>query len=119
MKTSELTGSALNYAVILGLFPRAFDEKPSISDIVKNYPYSTSWALGGPLIEREKIHTYSYELDDIGAANPGWCSQVFEYNLEQTGPTPLIAAMRCFVASRLGNEVEVPNELIKENTNCR
>jgi len=27
------------------------------------------------------------------------------------GPTPLIAAMRCFVASKLGEEVDVPQEL--------
>jgi hypothetical protein len=27
------------------------------------------------------------------------------------GPTPLIAAMRCYVASRLGDEVDVPEEL--------
>jgi hypothetical protein len=28
------------------------------------------------------------------------------------GDTPLIAAMRCYVASKLGDEVEVPAELI-------
>jgi hypothetical protein len=28
------------------------------------------------------------------------------------GPTPLIAAMRCYVASKLGDEVEVPEELL-------
>jgi len=27
------------------------------------------------------------------------------------GPTPLIAAMRCYVASKLGDEVEIPQEL--------
>jgi hypothetical protein len=27
------------------------------------------------------------------------------------GPTPLIAAMRCYVASKLGDEVELPEEL--------
>lgn len=31
---------------------------------------------------------------------------------EGYGPTPLIAAMRCFVASKLGDEVEVPDELL-------
>ena len=29
-----------------------------------------------------------------------------------TGPTPLIAAMRCFVASKLGDEVDIPKELL-------
>lgn len=28
------------------------------------------------------------------------------------GPTPLIAAMRCYVASKLGEEVEIPDEHI-------
>jgi hypothetical protein len=30
------------------------------------------------------------------------------------GPTPLIAAMRCYVASKMGDEVDVPDELVKE-----
>ncbi|MNW06473.1 hypothetical protein D3C71_2028910 [compost metagenome] len=28
------------------------------------------------------------------------------------GPTPLIAAMRCYVASRVGDEVDLPEELL-------
>ncbi len=28
------------------------------------------------------------------------------------GPTPLIAAMRCYVASKLGDEVDIPEELL-------
>jgi hypothetical protein len=28
------------------------------------------------------------------------------------GPTPLIAAMRCYVASKLGDTVEIPEELL-------
>jgi hypothetical protein len=28
------------------------------------------------------------------------------------GPTPLIAVMRCYVALKLGDEVEIPEELI-------
>ena len=31
---------------------------------------------------------------------------------ELTGPTPLIAAMRYLIASKLGDEVEVPDELL-------
>jgi hypothetical protein len=30
------------------------------------------------------------------------------------GHTPLIAAMRCYVASKLGDEVEIPQELLGE-----
>lgn len=30
---------------------------------------------------------------------------------ELIGPTPLIAAMRCYVASKLGDNVEIPEKL--------
>jgi len=71
-------------------------------------PYSTDWLLGGPIIEREKI---GIECDDQGI----WFAS---YDLSAdiafgaTGITPLIAAMRCYVASKLGDEVDVPVELL-------
>jgi hypothetical protein len=34
-------------------------------------------------------------------------------DIVQSGPTPLTAAMRCYVASKLGDEVEVPDELLQ------
>jgi hypothetical protein len=34
-----------------------------------------------------------------------------ERNLIGVGPTPLVAAMRCYCASKLGDEVDVPEEL--------
>jgi hypothetical protein len=34
-----------------------------------------------------------------------------DYHNRQHGPTPLIAAMRCYVASKLGDAVEIPEEL--------
>jgi hypothetical protein len=65
--------------------------------------YSTDWSLAGPIIERERIR-----LDPRGL----WCAahDTHEWT-ESTGPTPLIAAMRCYVASKLGDEVEIPEEL--------
>jgi hypothetical protein len=69
--------------------------------------YSTNWAQGGPLIEREKINvsTYGGLLQWIATKKTG---ETFE---AVSGPTPLIAAMRCYVASKLGDEVEIPEEL--------
>ena len=70
-------------------------------------PYPTDWAHGGPIIEREGITIQqSPDRDCCMAHNE---SHAFE------GPTPLIAAMRCYVASKLGEIVEVPSELFKEN----
>ena len=74
----------------------------------RDWKPSSSWAQGGPIIERERIGvrwTYS------SAYNSGaWVSMVprGDHATSQLGPTPLIAAMRAFVASKLGDEVEVP-----------
>lgn len=69
--------------------------------------YSTDWAQGGSIIEREGISTWVFDDVTWKAQNPfaSGVDQVFE------GPTPLIAAMRCFIASKLGDEVDVPDEL--------
>jgi hypothetical protein len=37
-----------------------------------------------------------------------------EFFFTEKGSTPLIAAMRCYVASKLGDDVKIPNELAKE-----
>lgn len=73
-------------------------------------PYSTDWAFGGPIIEREGISIM--QLSE-GPANPkwaanfeiGWHSQ--ELDAPHVGPTPLIAAMRAYVASKFGDEVDL------------
>jgi hypothetical protein len=75
-------------------------------------PYSTDWLLGGPIIERELC------IATLARLNSGeWRIQAPYSRVEDSegdyfcGPTPLIAAMRCYVASKLGTEVEVPEEL--------
>jgi hypothetical protein len=74
--------------------------------------YCEAWAQGGPIIEREKISTeeiqgaWKAELEHLTADDAN-----YRYGLGY-GPTPLIAAMRCYVASKLGDEVEIPEELL-------
>lgn len=65
--------------------------------------FSSDWAKGGPIIEREGIFVGPHGHHPNGIA---WKGKA-RYN----GPTPLIAAMRCYVASKLGDEVEIPEEL--------
>lgn len=110
MKTSELIGPALDWAVCKagggGKDIRAW--KSGYWDYAM-YHYSTDWTQGGPLIEREKIrlswcHPPKYLVEGCWAAE---CSLHIRY-----AKTPLIAAMRCYVASKLGNEVEIPKELL-------
>ena len=67
--------------------------------------YSTDWSQGGPIIEREGITLRNF----IQGAR--WDAEIDDLALE-SGPTPLIAAMRCYVASKLGDTVEVPKEII-------
>ena len=60
-------------------------------------------AEGGPIIERERIDVlYEHDLRWIAVPQKG---------IESYGPTPLIAAMRCYVASVLGDTVDIPEEL--------
>ena len=78
-------------------------------DAVLNSCYSptTDWAQGGPILDRERITIRQWtSMPTIHAYMPHdgapWGA----------GPTPLVAAMRCYVASKLGSEIEVPEELL-------
>jgi hypothetical protein len=135
IKTSELIGEALNYAVAITEYgPKKVYINPDIrrkgiwvipqKNGGKNHFHpSKSWAQGGALIERERIDTSTnYQDDPLGVdmVAVGWKASYWNNSVPGTpgfckwayGPTPLIAAMRCYVASRLGNEVEIPEELL-------
>jgi len=69
--------------------------------IGRNYSPSTKWEQVGPLIDRHGI--------SIWKTGGSWHARDFEApNLVLEGSTPLVAAMRFFVASRLGTHVDVP-----------
>jgi hypothetical protein len=103
MKTSELEGADLDRAVGKAMgFAFLYDHK---------FKPSLYWSQGGLIIEREEIGVqcvYSNGKLD------GWMADSKKLNdddnMEQYGPTPLIAAMRCYVASKLGDEVDVPKD---------
>jgi hypothetical protein len=118
MKVSELTGAALDWAVAKASEPEVVDgyivnesfmtrwTDDECEDGV-DYHYSTNWAQGGPIIEREGI---SVATDDVEP----WCGFIEDdetNTLFFSGPTPLIAAMRCYVASKMGDEIELPEEV--------
>lgn len=104
IKTAELTGAALDWAVVLceGRTWEAVESFIAYRDDGE-MNYSTDWAQGGPIIEREKISI-------VEGSNDDWQAGKRPYKFS-CGPTPLIAAMRCFVASKLGDEVEIADEL--------
>jgi hypothetical protein len=95
MKTSEMSGAALDWAVGQAT---GFDNGDWLPD------YSTDWAAGGPIIEREGISV------GTGLDSPTWYANKGVMQHHHFGTTPLIAAMRCYVASKLGDDVEIPEE---------
>lgn len=107
-KTSELSGAALDWAVAQALLTDEGyrDRGLMVHRIGYGQPmprFSTDWSQGGPIIEREFI---AIEGDPNEWRARLWLDGQ-DYNTE--GPTPLIAAMRCYVASKLGDEVDVPS----------
>jgi hypothetical protein len=82
--------------------------------------YQSDWAQGGPIIEREGIDIQQVfgGYEGSFAAPVGWKAMrhVAGGAINPKlfiAATPLIAAMRCFVASKLGDEVDVPDELMQ------
>ena len=73
---------------------------------------STDWSQGGELIQR-----YGCDLIYIAPAN-AWEANCWDDRVpmpglhNQEGETPLIAAMRAIVSAKLGDEVEVPDEML-------
>lgn len=113
VKVSEATGPVLDWMVneangsgrqYLEHWNMGGDKRMVLCGIM-NSP-SKMWDQGGPIIEREKIGVWPPDLE-----HPYWTAGKEGVMQALTGPTPLIAAMRCYVASKLGDEVEVPGEL--------
>ena len=133
VKTSELIGPALDWmvAVSLGGTGLRYDtfgtwwftlngKDRALSSgwsEAQNFNPSTNWAQGGRLIDREKLCVgYQHQLDPayvplLDPATICWARTTAGGYLKY-GPTPLIAAMRCLIASKLGDEVDVPEELL-------
>jgi len=128
-QTAELKGPQLDWAVAVceGWEPyvQAYNNALPKMYMIKcekslSHPcFSRDWSQGGPIIDREKISILHHN-GFITNATPIWdAMKEFEYDGMEihmthayTGPTPLIAAMRCYVASKLGEEVEIPEELV-------
>jgi hypothetical protein len=121
IKVSEASGPVLDWmvakcegaefhcvdGVLCVLWSEEFDVR------LTDYNPSTDWAQGGPIIGREKIDFWtgdSYQ-DEYGKFTAIKSAKHPASAMHYEGPTPLIAAMRCYVASKLGNECEVPDEL--------
>ena len=84
------------------------------------YSPSTNWSQGGPIIEREKLSaSYWGDKSKFGQHSKPeqWWEARHPTHRTQSrrtvgfGPTPLIAAMRCYCCAKLGEYVDIPEEL--------
>ena len=145
MKTSELTGVALDWAVA-----KCEDKNGVLHDdgitrciviaaasgVYKGtWKPTINWSQGGPIIEQENITLIRANDQYIEGKNiPLWFAETDKwvghnitagyegeyfdpcFMVDEAGgcygPTPLIAAMRAYVARKLGNKVEIPEELL-------
>jgi hypothetical protein len=131
VKTDELNGPALNWAVALceGATEEWRDSAPFFwtgSPCIRidghdvDYHPSENWLHGGHILEREKI-----QLSGGKAVRPEhlevWAAAIIDGEplkkpdriVYVRGVSMLEAGMRCFVQSKLGPEVEIPDKLAK------
>lgn len=112
INAAEAAGPALDWLVAKCEWVQWTFETATTSEIVEDCHYSTSWAQGGPIIEREAHNLFKHN------GGTEWCCACnvprdgYTAIVTADGPTPLIAAMRCYVASKLGDTGEVPEELL-------
>ena len=132
MKTSELIGPALDWAVakcegytdlrmnphryaafLIMTPPRAEYGPVQLADL----DYSTNWELSGPIIDREKISLLRYgdsfttTWTALAYCDAHYIDLCAGDGSGSEGPTALVAAMRAYVSSRLGDNVDVPEAL--------
>lgn len=121
MKTSELTGALLDYYVAKArnkiinpeslTSPHGCEVRPALYGRnvalpeYESYHPSQNWELGGPIVEREKIAIEFHPSLGWRACVDNTFSGDESPDPYSSGPTPLIAAMRAYVASKFGEEV--------------
>jgi hypothetical protein len=125
VKTCELTGAALDWVVAKcenfregsaiicvwnNLVTKIIPGDHETSEVYTSYSPSTNWKLGGPIIEREGISLIRQTPDRWVSEYSNGCDRID--HARSWGPTPLIAAMRCYVASKFGDNVEIPDDLM-------
>jgi hypothetical protein len=129
MRTSELIDITLDWAVSYALGHNPMKDFHShgmtwngwweTTSYIKTKPneyrrlprYSIDWEYGGPIIESGANNLFKHN------GGTEWCCACnvqrdgYIAIITADGPTPLIAAMRAYVTSKLGDEIEIPEEL--------
>lgn len=119
IKVSELSGAALDWAVAQceginqliaynssGKDPQVLDAElvEMGFDGTATYNPSIDWSQGGPIIEMNRLQLRPMRGNQ-------WDAYAGQFGGDASGPTPLIAAMHCYVAFKLGESIDVPEPL--------
>lgn len=118
MKTQDLQGVALDWAVakcegetVVARKDGLWIEGGPLDDHDTYYSPSTLWDQGGPTIEREGIGTMPTG-DAAAWVARGWDEVRMDFIYEY-GPTPLVAAMRLYVKTKIGSDIDIPPDILK------
>jgi len=107
MKVAELNTPELDYWVAKAegwILDQENDDWIFHSEAIigqKFYKPSTDWSQGGPIIEREHIWIFPFGRKWLSR-----CDEEKRRFRDMLADTPLIAAMRAFVASKFGEDVK-------------
>lgn len=125
-----LIGRGLNAAVAIALGAKIVKTPESQSWMFRWPPslvngVDPGWSLQAPDYCNDGLKAMQVlERECIGLECTGHCWEAYTaievadedfivpQFVSQTGPTPTIAVWRCFVTSKLGDEVEIPRELL-------
>ena len=108
----EMTNPQLNWAVahLLGA-DMQFEMDGTIKVNGHRFDPCGDWSQGGPISEAGRIWCRWMSNDDPAKEHWEAVSGWFPKIVECSGPTELLAKMRCLVTKRLGDVVDIPDEL--------
>lgn len=111
ISTGALIGPALDWAVA-----------KAINAPFTTGPFSTDWALGGPILESHGVGYFRNGKRVYADDAKRWEANrivnlddapILRHGYRALGPTPLVAGLRCLVRSKLGETVDVPANLVE------
>lgn len=118
VKTADLTDIALNWAVAkckgipvaIDVHAKALWRDRGPQELWGDQVQFLDWAEGGPIIDLKRINLTTIH----DGPQPGWKAYLDSGVPDdcEYGPTPLVAALRCYVASEMGDEVNIPDVLM-------
>ena len=120
IKTSELSGDALDWAVAKIEIAREQGAKKWVLDdlekgVLHGQRYSTDWLWAGTVMEELMLKGLLIEAVDPNYTTlPAFKCSLDRWETIYRGDTVPVAIMRCYAASEFGEEIDVPDSLVAE-----